>query len=251
MNREIVFGQALEAVRKRAKEQGNVISQQEVEQAFEALSLAPDQLEMVYDYLKKHGVGIDEAANIEDYLDDTDRDYLEWYLRELAALEELGEGEREAVTLSAMAGDADAKKRLMTAYLPQVVDLAKLYAGQGVIMEDLIGEGNVALAMGMEMLGALENASQAQGMLGRLMMDAMEECIACSVQSGDIGRKAAEQVNKVADAAKELSDALLRKVTPQELAVESGIALEEIQEAMRLAARKIEEIEDTDGSGKP
>lgn len=251
MDREIVFGQALEAVRKKAKEQGNVISQQEVEQAFASLSLAPDQLEMIYDYLKKHGVGIGEEADIEDYLDDTDRDYLELYLQELAALEELSAGEKEAVTLSAMAGDTDAKKRLMTAYLPQVVDLAKLYAGQGVIMEDLIGEGNVALAMGMEMLGALEHASEAQGMLGRLMMDAMEECIAQSAQSGNIGRKAAEQVNKVADAAKELSDALLRKVTPQELSEESGIALEEIQEAMRLAARKIEEIEDTDGNGKP
>lgn len=251
MDREMIFGQALASVRKRAKEQGNVISEQEVERAFAALSLAPDQLQMVYDYLKKHGVGIGEEADIEDYLDDTDRDYLELYLQELAALEELSEGKKEAVTLSAMAGDRDAKKRLTTAYLPQVVDLAKLYAGQGVIMEDLIGEGNVALAMGMEMLGALEHASEAQGMLGKLIMDAMEECIAQSAQSGDVGRKAAEQVNRVADAAKELSDALLRKVTPQELAAESGIALEEIQEAMRLAARKIEEIEDTDGNGKP
>ena len=250
MDREIIFGQALEAVRKKAKKQGNIISRQEVEQEFAALSLAEDQFEMIYDYLKKHGIGIGEPADVADYLDDTDRNYLEMYLQELSALEQMSDGEREAVTLSAMAGDAEAKKRLITAYLPEVVDLAKLYAGQGVIMEDLIGEGNVALAMGMEMLGALEHASEVQGMLGKLMMDAMEECVAQNSQSGDIGKQVADKVNKVADAAKELSDALLRKVTPQELAAESGLLLEEIQEAMRLSARKIEEIEGADGNGK-
>ena len=100
---------------------------------------------------------------------------------------------------------------------------------------------------GVEMLGALEHASEVQGMLGKLMMDAMEAYIAENSQSDDIGKQVAEKVNKVADAAKELSDALLRKVTAQELAAETEIPLEEIQEAMRLAASKIDEIEETDG----
>lgn len=250
MDREVLFGQTLEAVKKKAREQGSVISQEDVQQAFAALSLEEAQLAMVYEYLKKHGIGIGEPADPDDYLDAPDRNYLEMYLQELALLEQVGEGEKEAVTLSAMAGDVTAKKRLITLYLPQVAELAKLYAGQGVIMEDLIGEGNVALAAGMEMLGALEHASEVQGMLGRLIMDAMEECIAENSRSDDIGKQVSDRVNRVADAAKELSDALLRKVTAEELAQETELSVEEIQEAVRLSARKIEEIEDERGNGK-
>lgn len=243
MDREVVFGQTLEAVKKKAKEQGNMISEEEVKAAFAQLALEQSQLSMIYDYLKKHGIGVGEPADMDEYLGDKDRKYLNLYLRELARLEKVSQGEKEAVTLSAMAGDAEAKRRLITLYLHSVVDIAKLYTGQGVFLEDLIGEGNVALACAVEMLGALEHASQVQGMLGRAVMDAMEAHIAENIQSGDIGKQAAERVNRVRDAAKELSDALLRKVTVEELAAESELSVEEIQEALRLSARKIDEIE--------
>ncbi len=250
MNKEVVFGQTLEKIKKQAKEQGNVIAEADVESAFAALELGKPQLAMVYDYLKKHGIGIGEPADIEEYLDEEDRNFLELYLQELALLEEMSDGEKEAVTLSAMAGEADAKKKLLTVYLPQAVDLAKLYAGQGAVMEDLIGEANLALAAGMEMLGALEQPSEVPGMLGKLMMDAMEEFIAQNVQADEMGKQAADKVNRVAEAAKELSDALLRKVTAEELAREAQIPLEEIEEALRLSAGKIDEIEDKAENGK-
>ena len=62
------------------------------------------------------------------------------------------EGEKEAVTISAMAGDRDAQKRLIEIYIPKVVEVAKLYAGQGVFVEDLIGEGNLAVTIGVTQL---------------------------------------------------------------------------------------------------
>ena len=45
-----------------------------------------------------------------------------------------------------MAGEAGAVQLLTQMYLREVADVARLYAGQGVPLEDLIGEGNVALA---------------------------------------------------------------------------------------------------------
>ena len=62
-----------------------------------------------------------------------------------------------------MAGDADAKHRMIEIFLPQVAEIAKLYAGQGVFLEDLIGEGNVALTMAAEMLAdCAQNAKGVQ-----------------------------------------------------------------------------------------
>lgn len=243
MNKEVLFAQTLEKVRAVAKEQGNCISEQQVQEAFQPLGLDDAQLQMVFDYLVKHKIGINEPVNMDDYLTEEEKDYLQDYLDEIELLGEMSDGEKEALTLSAMAGDAAAQGRLAQACLKDVVEIAKLYAGQGVFLEDLIGEGNVALAMGTGMLGCLEHASQAQGMLAKMIMDAMEEYIAENASNEKIDQKAAERVNEVMVKAKELSEELRRKVTPKELSEECGLSVNRILDAVRISGNQIEYIE--------
>lgn len=243
MNREILFAQTLEQVKKIAKEQGNCISKEQVEEAFAALKLDEEKLNMVFDYLKQHKIGIGEPVNLDDYLSKEEVDYLEGYLQQLKELPEVAAGEQEAITLSAMAGDTTAQNRLTQIFLPHVVEIAKIYTGQGVLLEDLIGEGNVALTMGVTMLGALENASEAQGMLGKMIMDAMEEYIAENADEAEKDRRIADKVNKVADKANELAGDLHRKVTVEELMNETGMSRKSIIDAMRISADKIDAIQ--------
>lgn len=223
-------------------EQGSCISKEQVEEAFASLALSGEQMDMVYDYLHQNKIGVGEPVDLDEYLADEEKDYLDTYLEELRSLPELTAGEREAVTLSAMAGDADAQNRLTESFLPEVVEIAKLYAGQGVYLEDLIGEGNMAVAIGVTMLGALENASEAQGMLGRMIMDAMEEYIAQNAEETKKDKRIADKVNKVADAARELSEELHRKVTIEEVMAESGISRKAIEDAIRMSGGGIEDI---------
>lgn len=242
-DREILFAKTLEQVKRTARSQGGCVSKEQVEEAFAPLSLDEKQMTLVYDYLHGNRIGVGEPVDPDEYLADEERDYLETYLEELRALPELAPGELEAVTLSAMAGDADAQSTLAQAYLPQVAEIAKLYAGQGVFLEDLIGEGNVAVAAGVTMLGALEHASEAQGMLGRMIMDAMEEYIAENVAESNKDQKIADKVNKVADAVRELSEELRRKVTIEEVMTESGLSRKAIEDAVRMSGGKIEDLE--------
>lgn len=243
MNKELLFAKTLEKVKDIAKEQGNCISEEQVQKEFEVLGLNNDQLQMVYDYLVKHKIGIGQPVNIDDYLSEEEKDYLQTYLDEIDALPQVSAGEKEAITLSAMAGDPDAQGRLTEIYLPDVVEIAKLYTGQGVLLEDLIGEGNVAVAIGVTMLGCLENASEAQGMLGKMIMDAMEEYIQETASNEKADQKIVDKVNKVMDAAKELSDELKRKVTIEELMQETGMSRNKILEAIRFSSNNIEYIE--------
>ena len=242
-NQEVLFAKTLEQVKKQAKEQGNCIQREQVEQAFSALTLSKEQLDLVFDYLEKHKIGIGEPVDPDEYLSEEEVNYLEEYKKELALLGAVSDGEKEAITLSAMAGEAQAQEKLINIYLPQVVEIAKLYAGQGVFLEDLIGEGNVALAMGVTMLGCLEHAAEAEGMLGKLIMDAMEDFVRENMVEADKDKKVLDRVNKVAKKAKELSDELRRKVTVEELAAETGMSPNAITEAMRLSGYAIEEIE--------
>lgn len=242
MNRELQFAQTLEEVKKKAKEQGNCISEEQIKESFLALSLTEEQFQMVYDYLKQHKIGIGEPVNPDDYLSEEEADYLDAYFEQLKEFPEVSDGEKEAITLSAMAGDTDAQNRLIQIFLPQVAEIAKLYAGQGVFLEDLIGEGNIALTVGVTMLGALEHASEAQGMLGKMIMDAMEDFIAEDAAEAKKDRQLADKVNLVADKANELADDLHRKVTVEELMQETGMSRKSILDAIRISGDKIESI---------
>ncbi|MCH5257657.1 MAG: hypothetical protein J1D87_10205 [Lachnospiraceae bacterium] len=243
MDREIEFAKTLELVKNTSRQQGNCISKEQIEEAFSSLELGKDKIELVFDYLKKSGIGIGEPLNPDEYLSKDEVNYLEAYLEQLKELPGVTEGEKEAITLSAMAGDLDAQKRLINIFLPQVVDIAKLYAGQGVFLEDLIGEGNVAVTMGVTMLGALDDAAEAQGVLGKMVMDAMEEYISENAEAVKKHRQIADKVNRVADKANELSEDLHRKVTVEELMEETGMSEKYIKDAIRISGDKIESIE--------
>ncbi len=244
MDREILFANTLEEVRKKAREQGNCISKEQVREAFAALSLEEEQLQLVYDYLEKHKIGIGEPVDLDEYLTEEENDYLLEYMDSLQGLPELSAGEKEAAFLSAMAGEREAQRKLLEAFLSQVPEIAKLYTGQGVFLEDLIGQGNMALSEGVRMLGAAENAKDAEGMLVRMLMDSMEELIGEGLKSTDIDRKLEKRVNDIAEKARELAEELRRKVTPKELSEETGIFEEEIRAIYRMSGYAIEDIED-------
>lgn len=245
MNKEALFAQALQQIKDLAREQGGMIEEVQIAEIFAEIDFSMDdaQKELVLEYLKKSGIGIGEPLNPEEYLSKEEVDYLTQYLEEVEQLKKLTDGEKEAVTMSAMAGDKDAQNKLVEIYLPYVAEVAKLYAGQGVFLEDLIGEGNVALAMGVTMLDCLEKPAEVQGMLGSMMMDAMEEYIKENANDKQQDQKLADKVNKIADYAKELSADLGRKVTPEELSEEKGVSVKAILEAVRLSGDKIDEIE--------
>ena len=129
-----------------------MLTSEQISEAFESLSLTEEQMGLIHEYLNKNHIGIDTPAEQNANLSSEDTNYLNMYLEELKDLPEVSDGEKRAVMMSALAQDNSACNKLIEIFLPQVVEIAKLYAGQGALVEDLIGEGNVALSMGVTML---------------------------------------------------------------------------------------------------
>lgn len=246
MIQESVFIKALSELKELAREQQNVLSNEQVQEFVTKLSLSEEQTALIHGYLKDNHIGIGQPVTPEDYYTQEDFDYLNTYLEELGQLPIVTKGQKEATIMSAMAGDAEAKSRLIEIYLPQVVDIAKLYAGQGVSMMDLIGEGNVSLAMGVEMLGCLEKTEEADGMLGKMIMDAMEQFIEEEVGEHKKDERVLKLINKVEKASEELAETLQRKVTVDELVTETGLKKSQVLEAIRISANNMEYIEVTE-----
>lgn len=124
-------------------------------------------------------------------------------------------------------------------FLKDVVDIARLYEGQGVYLDDLIQEGNIALLSVVGNLDLCDTPEEVESFITRTIMDAMEQLVHEQNEEDEIDLKILEMVNRVNDEAKELSEALLKKVTPDELAQEMGVDVSTVYEAIRLSSNKI------------
>lgn len=249
MGREEIFRKELAELLRLGKKQGNQLSEEQVNEGFPDSGIDKSKLSFIYDYLAQNKIavgeisGLEEALEAEEALSLEDRDFLAIFMEELDALPSVSEEEKTALILSAMEDDKEAADKLLTVFLPKVVEIAKLYAGQGVLMEDLIGEGNVALMSAVSMVSCVEKPEDAEGFFAGMIMDAMEVLVSAEGDAKEMDEKILEQVNRVAMAAEELYKDLRRKVTPEELAAETDLTVGEIEEAYRLSGEQIDTIE--------
>lgn len=243
MGQEEIFRKELAELVRLGKSQGNQLSEEQVKEAFPDSGIDEGKISFIYEYLMQNKIAVEEEFDPEEAMSAEDKDFLAMFLEELEALPKVTEEEKRAVILSAMEDDEASKGRLLEIFLPKVAEIAKLYAGQGVLMEDLIGEGNVALTAAVSMASCVEKPEEAEGFFAGMIMDAMEVLVSAETDEKEIDEKILGQVNRVAEAAEELYQELHRKVTPEELAKETDLTVGEIQEAFRLSGDQIDTID--------
>lgn len=245
MNQQEYFLQKITELKEVSRLQGHTITREQADLFIEENQLNEMQTDYFYEYLKENKIGIGDAARVE--LNETDTGYLDLYLEELKDLPTYSESEKRAFMMGALNGEALAISSLIQAYLPYVADIAKLYSGQGVMLEDLIGEGNVALSSAVYLLGAVESVDEVEGFLAQQIMNAMEDAIGEDALQRKKAEKTLNKVNKVADKAREMASELRRSVTIDELMSETGFGEKEIRDAIRMSGHKIEDIDETAG----
>lgn len=238
-----LFLQRIKETTEKAAENGKMISETELGEAFADLDLSDAQMLQVREFLKNSGIGIGEALPIEEVITEEEMNHLEEYEEMIDAIEIPSDNVMDALRLSAMAGEKEAQKSLAEYSLRKVVDIARLYAGQGVYMEDLIGAGNEALLIAVTQLAPLEKPDEVDGYLGRRIMDAMEDIISANLDEKAVQKAVEERVNLVADRAKEMASTLGRKVSVAELAIEYEMDPDDIRDAIRLSGNAIGDIE--------
>ena len=244
--REKQFASVLAGTMRLARTQGNALTNAQIAEAFSALALDDAQLDAVKAYFKEHRIlvgddlsarGISSGAGAPDGADA--RTYQ-------AALDD---ATLEAVFEDCLKGDRHAKTKLIEAYLPMVEDISRLYLEQGVLQEDLIGEGNVALVAGAELIGAYETARDAEEGLFRCVMGAMEALVRRTMQEKADDEKTLSRVRDVAEQARKLAQEYRRDITITELIDETDLTGEDIEEVLRLVGYELEGLNTTAGEG--
>ncbi|MBR2121618.1 MAG: hypothetical protein IJ930_01545 [Lachnospiraceae bacterium] len=245
MNKEQGFLEKVEELAQLASGRNGRLDREDIEQAFLPDVLDEEQYAAVCEYLRGRGISTapDENVSAEERMTEEERAYLDYYLEELESIPALSSGEREAVLLSSMAGDRDAQRRLTEDMLRDVVDIAKLYAGQDVFMEDLIGAGNEALILSVSMLAPFDGAGEAEGFLVRKIMDAMEDQVSMNLDIKAEENEAVQLVSRVAAEASKLAELIGRKISAEELERETDLDADEIARAVKLSGGQIEDLQ--------
>lgn len=251
MKDEQAFKKLMIQARALSKKQGDCISREKVNGLFEEMQLTQEQLLLVCKYLAEGNVTIfeDEVA-YQAHVREASKEKsapvkkrgltpFDRYLEDLAELEEISREERLLRVGEILLKKELAQDVIPPLYLREVADIAKLYEGQGVDMEDLIGEGNISLLIGTKMLDCCETAQEAEEFLIKMVMDGMESLIMEKSSGEELDLRILEKVNELNEKAKELSETLEREVTLEELAAELDADIGELEETMRLSGNAI------------
>lgn len=254
MSERIQFREKLSGILEIAQEQGKRITTQEVEKYFEEDQLSEEQLTLVFDYLlaqktvvkgyvKKGGAVTDQEEIEKESLTAEEQKYLEEYEHDLASLPKEKEGEKKKLWELAVAGDALSKSRLIELYLPEVVVIAKEMNCKELFLGDLVQEGNVSLMLAMDMLTTCEDAQeQLFGEIRAGIQALKEEQNELKQQD----RRMVEQVNRLDEGVKALTEDMGRKVTVEELAEYMELSEEDVLDIMKLAGEELEEEPETE-----
>lgn len=211
------FIDQMDKLLKYGRENSNCVTENDVKEYFKEISLSDEQLQLVYNFLYDSKIGLNEPFDVEETLEDEDKDFLQMYIDELELIEKVSEKEKYAMLDSYLSGETKLKDRIIECYLSDVVETSKLYAGGGVPIEDLIGEGNVALSVSVSDLAPDSSAKEADAFITDCIMSAMEELL---YEDNGERQKAdtwAEDANEVLEKAKELAQTLGRNVKIEEL----------------------------------
>ncbi len=213
--------------------QGGFVTRAQIEEVFGRLNA--DQEKVLTQYFKDNNIGIGEALEAEDTLSKEDMDHINLYLEEIEGLDIPDDDMKRVLVIAAMNGDNVAREKLTAGYLKSIADLARLYSGQGVDISDLIGEGNVALAAAMNMLGSIEEPSECDALVTRTAMNAMEELVAAEKQETEALEQTMARIMNVLAKAREMNEELNRKISSAELCAEMDMDEEELGRLMLLS----------------
>ena len=142
-------------------------------------------------------------------------------------------------------GDRAARNRLAEGHLARVVELAKEYAGRGVLMADLVQEGNMALLMAMESFDGGDFGVH----ITREICSAMEAVLAEQTGQADTGSYLAAQANAIMKATEELVEELGREATLAEVAKKMNLSEDMTKDIMKISMDALSVVE-ANGTGE-
>ena len=161
-------------------------------------------------------------------------DPVRMYLKEIGRIPLLDSDTETELAKKMYEGDEDAKNRLVEANLRLVVSIAKRYMGKGMVLLDLIQEGNLGL------MKAVEKFDYTKGYKFSTyatwwIRQAISRAIADQSRTIRIPVHMVETIHKVSRSQRQLLQEYGREATSEEIAADIGMSPDKVREVMRIS----------------
>ena len=157
------------------------------------------------------------------------------YLEDLEGIKDCTPEEESILIEHIMKGDFPAKQRYIEGNLRNVVKIAKEYRNQGVTLEDLIQEGNIALMGALEHLQEFWKKETIGEQIAQYVRNFIEAVIKEEKESSSFGNSMVDKTNFLNSAAKELAEDLGREADIHELAGYTKLPEKEIKDILSMS----------------
>lgn len=252
------FLRRMESLVDQGREKNNQLTKEEISVYCSDLFLTEQQLELLYAYLKEHQIQVAGYNSGADTMrsetsggntEQKDSKYLNVYRRELRNLTAYSEEEMWELYERLRAGEEEIIGTIIEAHLHRVVTLAGKYRGLGVLLEDLIQEGNLELTTCVSMLCGNKEVLDYKKAIDHAVRSRLIELVDEELSDSDCVSTVLGRVNLLLEATRTLAEEYGRIATLEELAEFTHMDGDEIQMYVDLSRNAIE-IGNGDKTGK-
>lgn len=206
----------------------------------EKTDASPEQLDAVHQALTDAGIQIiDENERNKELFEQALADVglddpVKMYLKDIGKVPLLSADEEFELAKKMQEGDEAAKKRLSEANLRLVVSIAKRYVGRGMLLLDLIQEGNLGLMKAVEKFD-YEKGFKFSTYATWWIRQSITRAIADQARTIRIPVHMVETINRLTRAQRLLLQELGREPTVDEIAEKMELSVERVGEIMKIS----------------
>jgi len=231
MQEKFDFRNALQEIIVKAQKNAGSITTESIEECLRGFELTQEQKEMIYNYLEAQKIRVEGAVltgenpfarqEEEMTLTEEDQSFLEEYLAETEQAD----------------GTDDPR---LPVYMKVCAQIGQEYAGRGIPLADIVQEGNVGLLMALGSLELREDTISEDEYIRGGIRGTIEAFLEEEAELKDSDDRMLEKINYIAEAIRNLSEELERKVSLEELSAYLEMPEEEVAEILKLTGEEIE-----------
>ena len=238
-----------EALLARGEDHG-CIELSEVDELAQALELADDDLQALYEEIERRGIELKDdcgrteapqATYVNGDLAHATTDALQLFLNEAGRYPLLTAKEEVELAKRIERGDREAKERMINSNLRLVVSIAKRYQGRGLSLLDLIQEGIIGLIRAVEKFD-WRRGYKFSTYATWWIRQAVQRGVANKSREIRIPVHIVEREQKISRAERQITPKLGRAPTEAEVAKAAKLPLKQVQE-VRQAARAVTSLD--------
>ena len=244
MDRKEQFLLGLSALREKAGQNFGHITIPQILACFPDQKLTKDQIREIYRYAEEEKIFIEDykprdtrSVSVgEPKLTGEEKATFRMYLKDLENVRRLSEEEADALGERLAAGE-DVLERLTEGYLHLVLDLARRHAGKGVLIGDLVQEGNMGLFEALAEIparGGLLAGGLTPYVTARIERS-MKRSVAEQAGQAKTGERIAREANRLLAATLEFEEENEREASLSELSEKTGLSEGEIRELIQIS----------------